>query len=273
MRKSVDETVTDYFSSLLTESSTALPYKELLSRQGNSKDVLAFAEPNQSVAEPKPSPVEKEVLTRLLSPLLGAQETVQQPVPSVAETSSVDAIPVPQITEVKATELEGINSDSTDELPKLQSLLPAEFQSLCFDIAGLTLAVPLQSLSGIVRLGMLNKIVGRPSWYLGMQEHRGKQLNIVDPEVWMQSEHIGVNEGKAKNYQYVLQLGDSQWGLACESLVETVRMDQSQVSWRIQPQKRPWLAGVVKEKMCGMLNVQVLVAMLDAGLGCQDQIG
>ena len=74
------------------------------------------------------------------------------------------------------------------------------------------------------------------------------------------------------NYQYLVVLEDSNWGLACESLVNTVKVDKSQVNWRSKPGKRPWLAGVVKQQMCGILNVEALIEMLNAGLGCQDPI-
>jgi len=67
-------------------------------------------------------------------------------------------------------------------------------------------------------------------------------------------------------------LEDSNWGLACESLVNAVKIDKSQVNWRGKAGKRPWLAGVVKEQMCGILHVRALVEMLNAGLGCQDPI-
>ncbi|MGI2259465.1 chemotaxis protein CheW [Shewanella sp. GXUN23E] len=155
----------------------------------------------------------------------------------------------------------------------LAEKLDDEFQVLFFSIAGLTLAVPLVSLGGIIRLEKLNHIIGRPEWYLGLQTHRGEQVNVVDTCAWVMPEHIDKNDVESKNYQYVVQLSKSNWGLACESLLNATRIDKSQVNWRTKPGKRPWLAGVVKEQMCGILNVDALITMLDAGLGCQDPIG
>lgn len=159
------------------------------------------------------------------------------------------------------------------EVTELSDVLDDDFQVLFFEIAGLTLAVPLVSLGGIIRLESLNHIIGRPDWYLGLQTYRGEQINVVDTCAWVMPEHIDKDSVESKNYQYVVQLAKSNWGLACESLLNATRIDKSQVNWRTRLGKRPWLAGVVKEQMCGILNVDALITMLDAGLGCQDPIG
>lgn len=155
----------------------------------------------------------------------------------------------------------------------LQEVLDDEFQVLFFKVAGLTLAVPLVNLGGIVKVERINHIIGRPSWFLGVQTHREEQLNIVDTCAWVMPEKYTDKLAQSVNYQYLVLLEGSNWGLTCESLVNAVKINKSQVNWRSKAGKRPWLAGVVKEQMCGILHVQALVEMLDAGLGCQDSIG
>jgi purine-binding chemotaxis protein CheW len=155
----------------------------------------------------------------------------------------------------------------------LQEVLDDEFQVLFFKVAGLTLAVPLVSLGGIVKIERINHIFGRPAWFLGVQTHREEQLNIVDTCAWVMPEKYTETLAQSVNYQYLVLLEGSNWGLTCESLVNAVKIKKSHVNWRSQAGKRPWLAGVVKEQMCGILHVQALVEMLNAGLGCQDSIG
>lgn len=155
----------------------------------------------------------------------------------------------------------------------LQQVLDDEFQVLFFNVAGLTLAVPLVSLGGIVKLERINHIIGRPDWFLGVQTHREEQLNVVDTCAWVMPEKYHSQLAENVDYQYLVLLEGSNWGLTCESLVNAVKINKSQVNWRSKAGKRPWLAGVVKEQMCGILHVEALVAMLDAGLGCQDSIG
>jgi purine-binding chemotaxis protein CheW len=154
----------------------------------------------------------------------------------------------------------------------LQEVLDDEFQVLFFNVAGLTLAVPLVSLGGIVKIERISHIIGRPNWFKGVQTHRDAKLNVVDTCAWVMPEKYSQELAESIDYQYLVLLEDSEWGLACESLVNAVKINKSHVNWRNKPGKRPWLAGVVKEQMCGILHVQALIEMLDAGLGCQDSI-
>ncbi len=154
----------------------------------------------------------------------------------------------------------------------LQEVLDDEFQVLFFNVAGLTLAVPLVSLGGIIKIDRINHIIGRPSWFKGVQTHRDSKINVVDTCAWVMPEKYTPELAETVDYQYLVMLEDSAWGLTCESLVNAVKIDKSHVNWREKPGKRPWLAGVVKQQMCGILHVQALIEMLDAGLGCQDSI-
>lgn len=232
--------------------------------------------------------VNKQALEKLLAPVLKTSRLEPIP-PSVAIVPAVDVQPVmlevPQaqpvidkiivkeiVEPVVAPETQvGITPPSVTK--NLQEVLDDEFQVLFFKVAGLTLAVPLVSLGGIVKVERINHIFGRPSWFLGVQTHREEQLNIVDTCAWVMPEKYTDKLAQSVNYQYLVLLEGSNWGLTCESLVNAVKINKSQVNWRSQAGKRPWLAGVVKEQMCGILHVQTLVEMLNAGLGCQDSIG
>jgi purine-binding chemotaxis protein CheW len=60
-------------------------------------------------------------------------------------------------------------------------------------------------------------------------------------------------------------LGESFWGLACGELKGTELIAPNEVRWRETAGKRPWLAGMVKEKMCALIHVEALIRMLNAG--------
>lgn len=66
-------------------------------------------------------------------------------------------------------------------------------------------------------------------------------------------------------------LDNSSWGLACEKLVNTVTLNQDDVKWKEQSGRRPWLAGLIKERMCALLDVSALIEMLNNGLSTQDE--
>ncbi|WP_434928751.1 chemotaxis protein CheW [Shewanella sp. HL-SH2] len=170
---------------------------------------------------------------------------------------------------VPETQLGAIPPSITHDL---QQVLDDEFQVLFFNVAGLTLAVPLVNLGGIVKVERINHLIGRPKWFLGVQPYREQKINVVDTCAWVMPEKYSPEMAESIDYQYLVMLDDSRWGLACESLVNAVKINKSHVNWREKPGKRPWLAGVVKQQMCGILHVQALIDMLDAGLGCQDSI-
>ncbi|MEZ9099696.1 chemotaxis protein CheW, partial [Vibrio sp. 10N.222.54.A1] len=140
-----------------------------------------------------------------------------------------------------------------------------DFQVLYFDVNGVTFAVPLDELGGIHRLEELSHIIGKPAWYLGLQTNRDSQLDVVDTAKWVMSEKLSGDEYK-ENYQYIVMLGESLWGLAGTELKGTELLNTDKVRWREMAGKRPWLAGMVKEKMCALIHVEALIAMLNAGL-------
>ena len=45
-----------------------------------------------------------------------------------------------------------------------------------------------------------------------------------------------------------------------------ILIDKDDVNWRDTNVKRPWLAGLIKQQMCAMLDTLQLTDMLDAGL-------
>ncbi|BAJ01427.1 chemotaxis protein CheW [Shewanella violacea] len=234
--------------------------------------------------------LDKQALEQLLAPVLKEKvkpKTKSQVKVKVSQKEKlVDLKPVVEIKSKQAIVVENeleVNQDIAIQQqvavtpPKvtkdLLESLDDEFQVLFFKVAGLTLAVPLVSLGGIVKLERLNHIMGRPDWYKGVQTHRGTQLNVVDTCAWVMPEKYDSNLAETVNYQYVVLLEDSNWGLTCESLVNSVKIKKSAVNWRSNLGKRPWLAGVVREQMCGILHVHALIELLNSGLSSQDPVG
>ncbi|MGF1726790.1 chemotaxis protein CheW [Photobacterium nomapromontoriensis] len=145
------------------------------------------------------------------------------------------------------------------------------FQALFFDVNGVTFAVPLTELGGIHQLGEVSHLLGRPAWYLGLMTNREYQLDVVDTASWAMPEKL-TSEDYRDGYQYVVMLGDSKWGLACNVLQGTELLTGQSVRWREKAGKRPWLAGMVKEKMCALIHVSELITMLNAGLDVNTKI-
>lgn len=140
-----------------------------------------------------------------------------------------------------------------------------EFQALFFDVAGVTFAVPLTELGGIHQLGEVTSLFGQPAWYRGIMASRDQKMNVVDTALWvMPDKTLDVTD-----YKYLIMLGESPWGLACHQLKGTELLRRDQVKWRHQEGKRPWLAGMVKEKMCALLHVKELLLLLGRGVNIE----
>lgn len=152
-------------------------------------------------------------------------------------------------------------TDKTQEWRNLQ--LESEFQVLFFALSGLTFAVPLTELGGIHQLdSSLNYLIGKPVWFSGVMTHNDSLFNIVDTAQW-------INTGQSRdslNYSHYVLLGSTDWGLSCEKLLGTETLTTEQVKWRSVEGKRPWLAGMVIDKMCALIHVEELVKLLNSGM-------
>ena len=188
-----------------------------------------------------------------------------------------DAYEEPVEIDVPAIETEpesevAVTSSEAPEFAPIHDQLESTFQALFFEVAGLTMAVPLTTLGGIHNLDKVGPLIGKPKWFKGVMLHREEKLNVVDTAQWVMPEKYDQNLAETLNYQYLIMLGNSPWGLASDKLVNTVTLSKEDVKWRESIGKRPWLAGMVKEKMCALVDVYQLISMLNNGLGSNDQM-
>lgn len=198
---------------------------------------------------------------------------VVEELPIEAALSEPTAPPVEEILVDVNNEVEKASSPPPPATPSepLEERLENKFQALFFEVAGLTLAVPLITLGGIHNLGKIGPLFGKPDWFMGVMLHRESKLSVVDSAKWVMPEKYDENLAQSLNYRYLIMLGESTWGLASEKLVNTVNLTTDDVKWRESTGKRPWLAGMVKEKMCALIDVEELISMLNKGLGSNDQ--
>ncbi|WP_462154898.1 chemotaxis protein CheW [Pseudoalteromonas piscicida] len=160
---------------------------------------------------------------------------------------------------------------TTESVSAREAYQEGEFQALFFEVAGLTLAVPLKSLGGIHQLGEVNQLFGKPKWFKGVMLNREEKLNVVDTARWVMPEKLTPELEDALDYQYLITLGDSNWGLLAEKLVNNLTLKPEDIKWRTADGKRPWLAGVIKEKMCALIDVENLNRLLEQGLDSREQ--
>lgn len=216
-------------------------------------DGMRTLTPATEMPEPQLSPV-APVAERVQAPLSPNiqpnTQAIEQSVPSETQSTLVDSV---------------LFAPQENNTESLQSRLNERFQALFLNIAGLNLAVPLVELGGIHKLGEVSAIQRDPDWYMGIMIKHDEKINCVDTAKWVMPDKLTPELAAKLDYQYVVMLGDSRWGLTCESLVNTVELTKQDIKWSQGARKRAWMAGLVKEKMCVMLDVPALVAMLDKG--------
>ncbi|MFT7260124.1 MAG: purine-binding chemotaxis protein CheW [Glaciecola sp.] len=229
-----ENVVEDYLTDLLTESQSELNFNKASTQRLLEQSVHNFLTP---MAEPEETNVDNQ--HQVIE-----QDDKEIQVEVETETSKVE-VSAPII---------------------LQDLLDERFQALFFEVAGLTLAVPLIELGGIHEITQIAPIIGKPDWFMGVMLKNEDKFNVVDSARWVMPEKYDDEMAENLNYQFIINLGKTPWGLTCERLINTVELNKSDVKWRTNTGKRPWLAGMVKEKMCALINVAELVKMLKAGL-------
>ncbi|MCV2883180.1 chemotaxis protein CheW [Aestuariibacter sp. AA17] len=243
-----EEVMEEYLDALLTE----MPEEELVAKQKVAK-LLEGAVP-----EVPAIPVETELNEHTV-------EDVEQSIP----TEIIEEVAEPVDKAKVFTSLAEKEKQAVD-VPVSQ-LATEPFQALFFEVAGLTMAVPLINLGGIHNLDKIGPLFGKPNWFKGVMLHREEKLKVVDTAQWVMPEKYNEKLAENLNYQYLIMLDESGWGLASEKLVTTATLNPEDVKWRGDDKKRPWLAGLVKEKMCALINVKQLIELLNKGQGSNDQ--
>ncbi|WP_323884063.1 chemotaxis protein CheW [Aeromonas hydrophila] len=277
----------DYFHSLLLDDALLLDSSD----EPDSAPVIQLQRQPQPVADKVAQPYLEadqrlEQLSELLAQVgqvqfeidaLSHEEVVSEPLQIEAEDALLPVEPVwpemmlePAAAEpamLVVTETEVVLAPQEEVAPSTWENIDTgkEFQALFFEVAGVTFAVPLTELGGIHQLGEVNTLFGQPGWYKGIMTSREQKMNVVDTAQWvMPGQYLEVPD-----YKYLIMLGESPWGLACHHLKGTELLHRDQVKWRHQEGKRPWLAGMVKEKMCALLHVKELLLLLERGVNIE----
>ena len=139
------------------------------------------------------------------------------------------------------------------------------FECLLFDVAGLTLAVPLVCLGSIYTLAgqELTPLFGQPDWFLGILPCQAGNLKVLDTARWVMPDRY--REDFRQGLQYVISVQGYEWGLAVHQVSRSLRLDPDEIKWRSQRGQRPWLAGTVIEHMCALLDVAELAELIASG--------
>jgi purine-binding chemotaxis protein CheW len=137
-----------------------------------------------------------------------------------------------------------------------------DFQCALFRVAGLTLALPLAKLNGVLPWDdtLVTPLPGHQPWFLGLREYQGQKVRLIDV-----ANVIAARDGPRPDASLgkVILIGAGRWGLACDDVAEVVTLAPAAVKWRGQAGSRPWLAGTVIDRMCALVDADAFAQMLE----------
>ncbi|AZL73121.1 CheW domain-containing protein [Pseudomonas oryziphila] len=227
-------------------------------REEQAADARRQAEPAPAAPRPFAEPQVK-VLPTVLPPAQPVVSVVEQEVPAEVQAAE----PVAPLVEVH------LPAPAAPVPPATVDGRPAwaaePFECLLFDVAGLTLAVPLVCLGSIYSLAgqELTPLFGQPDWFLGILSCQAGNLKVLDTARWVMPDRY--REDFRQGLQYVISVQGYEWGLAVHQVSRSLRLDPNEIKWRSQRGQRPWLAGTVIEHMCALLDVAELAELIASG--------
>jgi purine-binding chemotaxis protein CheW len=144
----------------------------------------------------------------------------------------------------------------------------ARFQALMFEVDGLTLAVPLVKLKGVVdHAGDLTLVPGQAAPIAGLAEYQGQQTRVVDTaQIVLPADRAArLDSEVTARCRHLVVIDEGRWALACSGIGDVIELDSSDVKWRAATGRRLWLAGTVIERMCALLDIDQLTCELQTG--------
>ena len=233
-------------------------------------DVESYAESEQTDQTPaNPVAAEKDNNQRQTERVVSLQ-TVEKPVLIKEETRTVfESLPpvAPPKEEINTAVVVETKTESEPAKLGKPDWADEEFQAMLFKVAGLTLAVPLVELHGIVewKKDNITTMPGHADFYLGLMSHLGKKIPLVDTARLVLPPNkltkLAGNDPQARITRVVL-INDSQYGLACDEVDEVITLKPDEVRWRTERTQRRWLAGTVVEHMCALLDAKAFAELL-----------
>ncbi|WP_338586562.1 chemotaxis protein CheW [Pseudomonas sp. MAG733B] len=247
----------------------------VLEEQARDAQARVTAEPVAKAAAPL------EVPARPVVAVIEAPAPILSPVSTIAPLLQTLAAPVaevlrapePVVVEVQPTlvapvvevHLPPANTPPPVDTDGRPSWAAEPFECLLFDVAGLTLAVPLVCLGSIYSLAghELTPLFGQPEWFLGILPSQAGNLKVLDTARWVMPDRY--RDDFKQGLQYVISVQGYEWGLAVHQVSRSLRLDPNEIKWRSHRGQRPWLAGTVIEHMCVLLDVSALAELIASG--------
>ncbi|MFP4130638.1 MAG: chemotaxis protein CheW [Thiohalospira sp.] len=240
--------------------------ESLLQVEGEEQEVAAAPplesdpEPAQAVAKARQAP-ESTAPAPERQP--GAEPVAERPAMPVVEPAPAPA-PESETVNLPAVIPSAIEPDPWEGVPAWGE---QPFQALLFELSGLTMAIPLAELAGVLEWPEnITALPNHSPWYLGLVHHLGQNVPVIDLAQLVVPERIrGRYQAGEGQQRRIILIDDGRYGLACDGVDEVITLEPDNVRWRTSRTRRKWLAGTVIERKCALLDARGLAYLLAHG--------
>ncbi|MHC8408422.1 CheW domain-containing protein [Pseudomonas sp. TMB3-21] len=253
-------------ASLAPEIEAAPEVVEVVEEEGALDEFQAAVLEEQARDAQKPAVAAVPVVAPILATVARAPVVLEEaPAPLLAPVSTIAPLLQALVPPVVEVHLPPSNTPPPVAGNGRPAWAAEPFECLLFDVAGLTLAVPLVCLGSIYSLAghELTPLFGQPEWFLGILPSQAGNLKVLDTARWVMPDRY--RDDFRQGLQYVISVQGYEWGLAVHQVSRSLRLDPNEIKWRSHRGQRPWLAGTVIEHMCALLDVSELAELIASG--------
>lgn len=199
------------------------------------------------------------------APVVSLVPAIQQEIELPRWQPQIVAAPAETPTETLEVQVEQVADERKAGVPEWAR---EPFQCLLFNVVGISLAVPLSKLNGVIPWsGQVTPMPGHSPMFLGLLRRLEQNIKVIDTAQMilpgnMQDTVLAPVEERIRS---VLIMDEGRWGLACDGVGEVVTLGPDDVRWRTAQGKRPWLAGTVLQHMCALLDTDAFTGLLEKG--------
>lgn len=172
-----------------------------------------------------------------------------------------------QATDLESSPIEVVEEVLNETFQAIPTWGSAPFKVLYFNVGELTVAAPLDRLGTVLsEYGEIRSMAGAAGYYLGVVVNRGETIRVIDFSRFVASatgELASLEQDGSDRPDRIVVIEGSGIGIACRDLTEVEEVSPDEVRWRSGISHRPWYRGIMKEKMCALLDIGTLVSKLN----------
>ena len=174
--------------------------------------VETVTEPQIQVAAPEAEPEVAEAVPEVVQAVTEPVAKVDTQTETQIESDVETCVETAEIAEASVEREVGVPPQEL-KYPNAPDWAQEDFDVLLFDVCGLKLAVPMETLGRIIKVDHeTNHLIGRPKWFMGAYNENEQNLYVVDTAQYIMPEK-GFDLSR-DGYEYIIQLQRSQWTLA-----------------------------------------------------------